>query len=179
MLNIRFFFLHGDFADVRCRQNSRPWIYVLAYRWGALPCRWRLSLPSLLASPSPLPAPQSPSLSLAPAIVGQPSALTLIPRCALAKKTPLPIRSRRCSRAPATLPHCGARPSPFPPLGARTPLRSCSPRHAGNPRAPCGRFCPASVAGVSACRGGIATAYAAIDTPLRGILTPCGERIRK
>lgn len=119
--------------------------YVLAYPWGAPSCRSRLSLPALLAVRSPLPAPQSPSLSLSPAIVGRPNALTLCPWCALAKNAAsysvaaLLARTRNASslRRASFAFHA--------PRGSRSRW-SRSPRLAGNPRAPCGRLCRAVVA---------------------------------
>lgn len=77
------------------------------YPWGALPCRGRLALPALLARLPPLRRAISIAFPSAPALVGQPCALTLCPSCARSIP-PLPIRSRRCPRAAPTLWDCGA-----------------------------------------------------------------------
>lgn len=146
-------------------------------RWGALSYRGRLSLPSLLASPTPLPAPQSPSLSLRSRPWRPAECANAHPTRARSRKTPLPIRSRRCSRA-----LCHAFPLrrasfAFPPSGARSPLRSCSPRHADNPRAPCGRFSDGRASRVVSlcarhCPSGCGNRYAASRHD-----DPCGDKI--
>lgn len=99
-----------------------------------LGCVRRLSLPSLLACPAPLPCPQSSSPC-------HPSRRSPSSECANARPTMyagvislLPIRSHRYARTHSNAPHCGGSLFPrFPSLRGSPSLRSRSPRHARHP----------------------------------------------
>jgi len=142
--------------------------------WGAPRCGRRLSLPALLARRAPLPAVQPPSLSLAPAALPRPCALTLRPF----------VRASRCGAFPLSL--------AFPPPGVRAPCGCTRPATHSRPlvrgrqasRARIARPVRrdrfrSGVAGLSACRGGYALPMRLYCTALRRSPRLAGVRRRE
>lgn len=142
--------------------------------WGAPRCGRRLSLPTLLARRAPLPAVQPTSLSLAPAALPRPSALTLCPF----------VRASRCGAFPLSL--------AFPPLGVRAPCGCTRPATHSRPlvrgrqasrariaRPVRGDRSRSGVAALSACRGGYALPMRSYCTALRRSTRLAGVRRRE
>ena len=117
--------LQTSVGDVRCRPHRRPENYFCGVVGALYPCERRQHFPPCLRA-FPHCGAQSPTLS-------NPPAARRIAECANARRnvcalpiSPLPIRSRRWSRA-----HFNASPlRRLPSLRGSCFLRSRSPRHA-------------------------------------------------